>query len=134
MKNKSVFKKGDRVFDIHYGWGVIIEVVQDFIYSIIVEFDGDNFESYTYDGRINKGISAFLSFTEYKLEGFSQERPEELPKKGQICWVRDSEFQSWMIAHFMERINDLYQVTLNWDKKTASYWKYITTKNPYENV
>jgi hypothetical protein len=130
---KSIFKIGDKVFDIFYGWGVIIEVNQDFTYPICVEFDGDNLESYTYDGRINNTNSPTLSFTEYTLQGFSQERPKELPKKGQIVWVRDSEFQSWMIAHFMERINDLNKVTPNWDKQESSYWKYITTKNPYEN-
>lgn len=132
MKNKSIFKVGDKVFDIRYGWGIVEDIIKDWEYLNRVCFENNIYESYTYDGRFNRSIMPFLSFTEYKLEGFSQERPEALPKKGQICWVRDSEFQSWMIAHFMERINDLYQVTPNWERQESSYWKFITTENPYK--
>jgi len=133
MKNKSVFKVGDKVFDLRNGWGVINKIYEDFVFPIKVNFD-DTFDCYTYDGKFDNSNLQFLSFTEYNLEGFSQERPEELPKKGQIVWVRDSEFQSWMIAHFMDRINDFYQVTSNWNKKESSYWKFITTENPYKDV
>jgi hypothetical protein len=131
---KSVFKVGDKVFDFRFGWGVVYSV-NGVRFPINVSFGVNHEDCYTWDGRACEDhLSQILSFTEYTFEGFSQERPEELPKKGQICWVRDSQFQSWMIAHFMERINDLYQVTPNWDKQESSYWKFITTKNPYKDV
>jgi len=119
----NIFKEGDRVYHYLYGWGTVRDMGRN--------FECDNLK------RLLRNVFEerhLLSFTEYTMQGFSQKRPEELPKKGQICWVRDSEFQTWMIAHFMERINDLYEVTPDWDRQTASYWKYITTKNPYENV
>jgi len=131
---KKVFKVGDKVFDIHYGWGVIIEVNSDYTYPISVEFDDDNFESYTYDGRSCEDENPFLSFTEYKLEGFSQERPEELPKKGQIVWVRDEPEEEWRLAHFLGKKGKFYKASIYFLDQTPPSWTFITTENPYKDV
>ncbi len=64
------FQKGDRVFDIRYGWGTIGDLPPSgYIY---VYFDQDKEVSLGYIGE----NSAILSFTEYTLEGFSSERPK----------------------------------------------------------
>lgn len=89
---EQAFKVGDKVFNIQYGWGVISDIYSE---MIIVKFNGIQY------GFLNVNNKT-LSFTEYTLEGFSQERPDDLPKKGDIVWVRDREYDNWMITYFMK--------------------------------
>jgi hypothetical protein len=75
---ETLFKKDDKVFDIRYGWGRV-----KYIYRIDwekagpeilvceVEFDKKK-APYIYTKKL---ASRVLSFTEYTLQGFSQERP-----------------------------------------------------------
>jgi hypothetical protein len=63
------FQKGDRVFDIRYGWGTV--TLFDGHHDVAVRFDNDTHDHY-FDGR---GVGT-ISFTEYTLEGFSAEKPE----------------------------------------------------------
>lgn len=75
--DKQIFKVGDRVFDIHHGWGIVIKIKPDgsnTSFPIRVKFKDDT-ECYSYDGRPYFNTSKVLSFTEYTLQGFSQERP-----------------------------------------------------------
>ena len=126
---KSIFRQGDRVYHFLYGWGDVIQIVTNNNYLWVrVQFDDkpkdfqDNFK----DGFL-------LSFTEYKLEGFSKERPEELPKKGQIVWGRDKDYQNWHIYHFSHKSEDgLYHLSSD-NSRNAYILKQITTKNPYGN-
>jgi hypothetical protein len=96
MKNKkSVFEVGDKVYDHFFGWGEVIDVYKGYSeYPIHVSYPSVN-ACYMIDGRYFDRLNPSLSFTEYTLEGFSQERPEELPEKGQIVWVRDDEDDSF---------------------------------------
>jgi hypothetical protein len=136
MKNKkSVFEVGDKVYDYLFGWGVVIDVYNGYSdYPVQVEYNSIN-ARYTLDGRYFDRISPTLSFTEYTLEEFSQERPEELPEKGQIVWVRDDEDDSWLISHFIRKDNDGYYCTdaVGVDSESFGlHWDQITTKNPYK--
>lgn len=77
--DKQIFKKGDRVFDIDYGWGEVTEThyIETTLYPILVKFQTSSVY-YTLDGKWAHGDSYLkLSFTEYDLVngGFSQERP-----------------------------------------------------------
>ena len=81
--NKQIFRKGDRVFDIDYGWGEVTEAhyqetaLYSMRYPILVKFQKSK-SYYTLDGKWTHGDSyPRLSFTEYDLVngGFSQERP-----------------------------------------------------------
>lgn len=123
---KTIFKVGDRVFDIRYGWGIVEEVIT----AVIVKFDACVMDRNHYWGR----LLGVLSFTEYTLEGFSQERPEELPKKGQIVWVRKEFPSEWTIGHFVDKIDNEYCVCIS---PNCGGWTHsgieITTTNPYEN-
>lgn len=74
------FQKGDRVFDIRYGWGTVTMFDGD--YDVAIRFDNDTCNHY-FDGR---GVGT-ISFTEYTLEGFSSERPK-------LTW--DSIWKEWM--------------------------------------
>ena len=79
--NKQIFRKGDRVFDIRYGWGTIVKYNATQNYPIEVEFDKDDLEELIYYTKYGKDYklndAGLLSFTEYDLVngGFSQERP-----------------------------------------------------------
>ena len=124
---EQIFKDDDRVFHIQYGWGEVIDVT---CFDVSVKFDTGDIR------HISGDAGELLSFTEYTLEGFSQDRPEELPKKGDIVWVRDMVGIHWVIRHFVEKNDEGYYVTganpmgihLN-----GSHYKYLTTKNPYSN-
>jgi hypothetical protein len=86
---KTVFKEGDKVFHINCGWG-IIDKINDYI--IDVKFPVINVTGFNND--------SLLSFTEYTLEGFSQERPIILPEVGELCLVRDTDSENWMAVVF----------------------------------
>jgi hypothetical protein len=138
---ERIFKEGDRVYCLIYGWGTICDLFDEVHpYPIDVKFDRRSRSSYTDDGRLFEYSIKTLSFTEYTLEGFSQERPEPLPKPGDVVWVRDTEYDSWMITYF-RKFNANADTKLRYgtnprnsaDSLSIYYYKYLTTKNPYEN-
>jgi hypothetical protein len=128
MKN-NIFKEQDRVYHFLYGWGEVIKLLSNNNqYWVRVQFDKQTkgFEDNFRDGFL-------LSFIEYTLEGFSQERPEPLPSKGDIVWGRDFDNQSWHIYHFSYKSEDgLYHLSSD-NSHTMYILKQITTKNPYTN-
>jgi hypothetical protein len=130
---KDIFKEGDRVFAYVFGWGKVIYVDNKDDFPIGVKFDGEDNESFTYDGRYYLGEPQILSFTEYKLEGFSQERPEELPNKGDIVWVREEYKSYWQIGHFYEKKDNKYLLSSGRPDAWSFGGVEITTKNPYED-
>nr|DAN43918.1 MAG TPA: hypothetical protein [Caudoviricetes sp.] len=83
MKNKQIFKEGDRVFDIVNGWGEVT-----YLYNFdweklalehlacIIKFDNGKECHYTKNVALKS-----LSFTEYGFdERFTQERPIDYEK------------------------------------------------------
>lgn len=92
---KTTFEKGDKIFDIRFGWGVIIET-----YCSNWKEKNDNtlvFEVKLEDGSITyytkRLASKLLSFKEYILKGFTQEPPinwnDYIGKWGKF-WDEDS--------------------------------------------
>ena len=77
-KKETIFKVGDKVYDYSFGWGIVKSTEGSKM--IQVEFEKDTITFI--DGL-------WLSFTEYTLQGFSQERPIELPKVGELCLFYD---------------------------------------------
>ena len=82
---EEIFKVGDKVYNHHYGWG---EIKERYDRYLMVDFDNhkSRFIPFTFDGRecLRYGNPS-LSFTEYTLKGFSQERPIVLPEVGELC-------------------------------------------------
>ena len=95
---KKIFEKGDKVFDIIFGWGKVTEVyyLQDRDYPVSVQFE-NSIIKYTYDGKWAHGDSySRLSFTEYGFDNrFSQERPvnyEDCIEKWGKFWNDNPEY------------------------------------------
>ena len=130
MKNELIFKVKDKVFDIRHGWGIVFR-----IHSDVVEVEFKSEKKSIVIWYEFKQAGAFLSFTEYNLQGFSQERPETLPEKGQVVWVRDDEDDEWLISHFVEKQGRYYGTTDGdpFSGIVETGWKYLTTENPYKN-
>lgn len=127
---KQIFKVGDRVYDINSGWGKVISVRSD-LYPIRVDFASHS-ESYSKDGKYCMTMKATLSFTEYALEGFSQEREHEF-KDGDLVWVRDNDLQMWQVRFLKTVKQTQFQFVCydNQDKSSdTSCWKYCL---PFED-
>lgn len=95
---KEIFRVGDRVFDIIFGWGKVTEVYyfQNRNYPVSVQFE-NSIIKYTYDGKWNTADSySRLSFTEYGLDDkFSQESPvnyEDCIEKWGKFWNDNPEY------------------------------------------
>jgi hypothetical protein len=121
----EIFKSGDRVYHYIYGWGTIIGMGNYIDFDNQVILVKNVFEE-----------RRFLSFTFYTLDGFSQERPEELPKKGQIVWGSNHK-SGWCICYFLEKVIDGgYKCTVYnpfIPNPSYTHWNYITTEYPYKD-
>lgn len=131
------FEIGDKVFCIHHGWGVISQLNGWSEFPIYVKFDNGDEETYDIRGSLIPSHIPTLSFKEYTFKGFSQEKPEELPKPGDIVWVRDREYDNWMITYFRKYSKDKElkygtNPRNSGDSNDVYFYKFITTKNPYE--
>jgi hypothetical protein len=80
--NTQIFKIGDRVFDSAFGWGEVASYKKDFLFPVGVNFDNGRLVSYTWNGKVTLDSNPTLSFTEYTLEGFSQEKQIKFPCTG----------------------------------------------------
>lgn len=79
---KTAFKKGDKVFDIRFGWGVLIfmysfdwEKEEDSKLVCVVKFENEEEVHYTKQIALK-----LLSSTEYTLKGFSQKTTTDWSK------------------------------------------------------
>jgi hypothetical protein len=136
--NNQTFKKGDNVFHAAYGWGKVMSIDEEEKLECPVEVEFYNWgcETFTDEGRTMPGYPMVLSFTEYTLEGFSLERPEEMPNKGDIVWVRDGKKFNWEVYHFLKHIPNAtypYMVAQDCNEDNFEAFKYLTTINPYKN-
>lgn len=107
---ETVFKKGDKVYCVVNGHGFVKEIKCKAAYPVYVEFTNDDSDQYTYDGRLYEDSLPTLSFTEYTLQGFSQERLIELPKVGELCLMSTS-----------------IKPTNNWD--LVPFGRYVKSEN-----
>ena len=117
---ETVFRVGDKVFDIRYGWGFVesIDLTGTVYLPIGINFS-DVIESYRLDGRtLEFDDVPLLSFTEYTLNGFSLERPIELPEVGEEIMVSDcfgDPDGEWFLRTFKS-----YKPTLEYPVETNS--------------
>lgn len=126
-----MFKVGDKVFDIQYGWGQVTGIFISLDYPVFVEFNGAS-QSYTSDGKFyKKSQQAVLSFTEYKLEGFSQERPKpKLPfKVGDVVYLSDGDV--WITEKLMVIVDN--KAKYPFMAFSHNQYSDLATENPLKN-
>ena len=99
-----MFKVGDRVFNYQYGWGTVDEHLTKYILVVFDNCKGVSIPFTKYGKETSRSERPTLSFTEYTLEGFSQERPIELPQVGELCLVRAADHHSWSVRKFVSYI------------------------------
>jgi len=120
----EIFKVGDRVYHYKYGWGEVIKEV--FECDVLVRYEtenliGDNFQSQVVERMLRFDL---LSFTEYTLQGFSQERPIVLPEVGELCLVRDYNHDTWLAREFAEYRHGLF-ICQAVNGQGEVEWKYM---------
>jgi hypothetical protein len=120
---KEIFKEDDRVYLYPLGWGTVTEIT---IWDVVV-----NFDSIGNTRHVCGEVIKLLSFTEYTLEGFSQDRPEESPNKGDIVWIREMETKMYVPIVFIEAIKDHYVLSFNFIDIKTVHKDFVETKNPY---
>lgn len=127
MESKTIFKLKDKVYVTSFGWGTVIDAGCS---------TPDGWVGVETNGRIIHVDTYLVSFTEYTLDGFSQDRPEVLPNKGDIVWVRDDKNEEWKIMHFIglhPTSSYKYRVSKINSYSNTNDYMYMTTTNPYAN-
>jgi hypothetical protein len=102
IMKKEIFKVGDSVYCALFGWGIVSKIDEHKIYPVCVDFKNKLNVCYTFDGRYYENSKRTLSFSEYILENFSQERPIELPKIGEDILVYDENNNEWILRQFLK--------------------------------
>lgn len=120
-----MFKVGDKVFNYQYGWGTINEELTKFI---LVLFDNCKSVSIPFykDGKeTSRSERPTLSFTEYSLQGFSQERPIELPEVGELCLMSTSiePTNNWDLVQFGRYVKS--EITYRFESINGGYYKQM---------
>lgn len=100
FENASV---GDKVWDIHYGWGTIKRNKNSDGYPIIVEFNLSSGHAnkvyYTYDGKSDVAhVTRALFWDEVKID--PPKKPVRLPQKYDKIMVRDCDTEFWKPRYF----------------------------------
>lgn len=114
MKYKE-FKVGDKVFDIRYGWGVIISTNNARTYLIKVLFNNGSVQSYTEEGfDVVDDINPILSHTEY---GTINERVIEVLLDNEwvkrvLITIKDGEAICWTGATTIEEAKKSNSVSI----------------------
>ena len=108
-----MFKVGDKVFDVQYGWGRVVEIDVNEEFPIGVDFI-ESIESYTLDGKYYyEDNYPRLSFTEYNFVngGFSQERSKEEMIGKLVVVLDDCEHEGFLGV--VERVTPLGYFEVN---------------------
>lgn len=128
----EIFKVGDPVFDIRYGWGEVVLIDTDHgNMPIKVSINGDYYW-YTEDGEHVFDSVKLLSFTEYDLisGGWSQDRSVlNQPKNGQLVYIKDG--NEWKMRYFSHKVGDLNFTFDNQRQEGhVSSWHTMSVENP----
>ena len=148
---KTVFKAGDKVYDINYGWGTVKEVSEstfngktecEVLVCFKQDFNKDINIYYESNGSFKIGSKLqTLSFTEYDLVngGFSQKRIIDYNKHiGKYCKFWNKDKHNTVIDRFVgyddsrtkffESTFDYYE---NFEPLTEEQLKILGLKNDY---
>ena len=103
MKMFENAKVGDRVWDIRFGWGKIIEVDKDILdpYAIKVKFDNEEMTYYDADGYYNvNDINPTLFWNEFEIPEEVFKRPLPKLEIDTKVLVKNNGDEKWNKKHF----------------------------------
>lgn len=139
MKTESIFKVGDRVYelDLNLGWGVVSYCIGSKRYPLVVNFDNKRVSAYTSNGcMVQDDHAPSLSFTEYNRVngGFSQVRPLPDIEIDTLVYVREKG-KVWEMRYFSHFGKDGMLFCFEMQKKStgtadAVYWEEYSLTNP----
>lgn len=106
---KTTFEKRDKVFDIRFGWGVIIfmhsfdwEKEEDSKLVCVVRFENEEEVHYTKQIALK-----LLSFTEYTLKGLNQVYEEDYSKYiGKWCKFKDKSDENYFYLCILKSVDE----------------------------
>lgn len=115
----SPFQVGDKIFHHVYGWQLVKHV-------------SESGNLITKEGNVLS--PSFCSFTEYTLQGFSQERPKPEIKEGQLIYVKSNEGGEWLMRYFSHWENDDNVLCFENQMKSGNviWWPEYSLTNPLE--
>lgn len=110
MENKTIFKTGDRVYHHYFSWGTVKEIYinNGYFNLYIIDFDNNKYENYIPEYEI--------SFTEYTLNNFSQEKPinyEDYIGKWGKFWDDEDE-RNFVVSKLIEVKNESFKDVEEW--------------------
>lgn len=129
------FKLNDKVFDIRYGWGTVIDTDHITDYPILVEFKSLLKTYYTKDGKnISSCMNPTLSHEEYSINTNSNERVIEVSdyadfkevKRRVIIKIINGKAICWSGAETIEEAKKAYSTS------TWNFWREISTETIVE--
>lgn len=134
----KIFNIGDKVFDITYGWGVVCYSpnTDNTNYPVKVRFDNERLGlaclNYASCGRkIRSCGSPTLSFEEYTLNGFTQEKPY---KEYELVYFRRAEHEKlWQMGYYKGRDENTGRHIIYLGQKKEGHGTYafeISRTNP----
>lgn len=128
-KVETLFKEGQVVWDVVYGKGVVVDILENHSYPVVVEFE-EGVVSYTNDGRTCKTHGRTLFFSEPKIEAATEPLFEPVLKKGQPVILTRLGLDVQMLTGWVHEehqkdieirtANDLY-ITYSKDKWAVHY-------------
>jgi hypothetical protein len=128
---KKEFKKGDTVY---YGTlkGEVTEQNNDVSdVSTYVNFENNESNYFTKDGREYEYTPVVLSHFPYELE---MKRVEEVIEKDTVVWFKDCKDEYWRCGYYSHFENGKHYV-FNFSQKSTETndfmdWNIVTTQNP----
>lgn len=107
---KTTFEKGDKVFDIRFGWGVIVSVYssnweKEENSKLVCEVNFENNDEIIYYTK--QIASKLLSFTEYKLTGLNQIHKKDYSKYiGKWCKFRHRDYEEFYYLCILKSVDE----------------------------
>ncbi len=100
----SQFKKGQTVYCLAFGNGVVYTIDKDSTYPVVFDFPSGETFRYTMDGKLSVNGPVCLYHTRPEIIV-----PKWQPEPGQWCWFWDISVHIPSLRRFKEMINTRYR-------------------------
>lgn len=116
-----MFRVGDKVWSLSYGWGEVVDIEINDHYPIVVQF-GNNEATYTEDGKQFSAFNVDLFFSEIPIPPSALERPR---------WRADK-YEKYYFVNYFGLVTDSIENNRFLDKKLYELGNYFKTREDAE--